>query len=328
VGEDDLRLRLGATTCKCTLGELDREALAPGEQTEVKLSWTVKEGESDFKQSAQLITNDPGRVVIQLEIIGKVVDQIDIVPETWTFGEVATGDSMEVEGKIYNFMSFDLSPTEISFSSEEMTGFSEFEVEAFKPTKEADGIRSAARQGFNVKAKIRPGMRQGPVSQNLVFGFRELDENGDLVPAEEGDTDPNSYIFAPVKGQIVGPLGMITSSKLKGKGGGYSYDFGRIGKDDSLKAKTFVVLKGEERDNTSLRVGEVSPDGVVKATLGEPIGRGTMKLYPLEIELIPGKEDIERLGKNKDDYGRVWIESDNPKVTKMLLALTFAVEGR
>jgi hypothetical protein len=121
---------------------------------------------------------------------------------------------------------------------------------------------------------------------------------------------------------------MITSSKLTGRAGGYSYDFGRIGKDDPLKAKTFVVLKGKERDNTNLRVGEVSPSEVIKATLGKPIGRKSTKLYPLELELIPGKEPIERLGKSKDDYGRVWIESDNPKVTKMLVAITFAIEGR
>jgi hypothetical protein len=53
-----------------------------------------------------------------------------------------------------------------------------------------------------------------------------------------------------------------------------------------------------------------------------------MLLYPLELELIPGKEPIERLGKSKDDYGSVWIESDNPKVTRMRIALKFALEGR
>ena len=122
---------------------------------------------------------------------------------------------------------------------------------------------------------------------------------------------------------------MITSSKLTGQtGGGYVYDFGRITKDDPLKVKTFVVLKGSDRDNTNLSVGEIYPDGVVKATLGEPKGRGSMKLYPLELELIPGKELIERLGNDNEDYGSVWIESDNPKVTKMRVALKFAIEPR
>ncbi len=328
VGEDDLRLRLGASTCKCTLGELDREALAPGEQTEVKLSWTVKEGESNFAQSAQLITNDPARVVIQLEIVGKVIHDVDVVPETLTF-EVATGEPIELSGTIYSFLDSDIKPTTMKFSSDEMTEYSEFEVEPFQPTEEADGIRAAARQGFRVNIKIKPGLRQGAVSQNFMFGFVRLDENGEVIPAAEGDLDANDYIVAPIKGSIIGPLGMIANSKLKGQpGGGYVYDFGKLGRDDPLIAKTFVVLKGTERENTNLTVGEVYPDDVIKATLGEPKGRGSMKLFPLEIELIPGSETIERLGKAKDDYGSVWIESDNPKVTKMRVAIKFLLEGR
>ena len=73
-GTDNLLLRLGATTCKCTLGDLERESLAPGESTDVKLSWTVKEGgEPEFQQSAQILTNDPDKVAISLEITGRIV---------------------------------------------------------------------------------------------------------------------------------------------------------------------------------------------------------------------------------------------------------------
>ena len=172
-----------------------KKLLKPGEQTEVKLSWSVKQGESDFAQSAQLITNDPERVVIQLEIVGKVVNDVDIFPETWTFGDVATGEPIEISGTIYNFLENDILPTDMKFSSEEMTEMSEFEVEPFKPTKEADGIRGAARQGFRVTVKIKPGLRQGAVSQNLMFGFRRLDENGEEIPSAQRGDDPNDYIL-------------------------------------------------------------------------------------------------------------------------------------
>ena len=53
-----------------------------------------------------------------------------------------------------------------------------------------------------------------------------------------------------------------------------------------------------------------------------------MTLYPLEIEVVPGDESMARLGKNQDDFGNVWIESDNPKVTKMRIAVKFAVDPR
>ena len=331
VGNDDLRLRLGASTCKCTFGDLQREVLAPGEQTEVKLNWLVKSGELDFSQSAEVLTNDPKRVAIRFAVFGKVIEDVDIVPETWTFGEVATGEPMEVTGTLYSFLDNDILPTEMKFSSEEMTALSEFDVEEFEPTEENDGIRSVARQGFRVTAKIKPGMRQGAVSQNLLFSFNQIDESGEPIKAEDGEgTDADHYVIAaPVKGAIVGPLSMILSSRLQGEeGGGYLYDFGRIKNGDSLVAKTLVVLKGTEQGSTELRVGKTEPEGVVKATLGEPKGQGSMKVFPLEIELIPGSEPVERLGKSSDDYGSVWIESDNPKVTKMRIGLKFAIEAK
>lgn len=328
VGNDDLRLRVGASTCKCTFGDLEREVLAPGEQTEIKLNWFVRSGSDDFSQSAEVLTNDPKRVAIRFGITGKIIRDIDIVPETWTFGEVATGEPMEVKGTVYSFLDTDIVPTEMQFSSEEMTALSEFEVEPFKPTQENDGIRSAARQGFRVTAKIKPGMRQGAVSQNFLFGFDRIDENGETLPPVEPEKG-KQYIVAPTKGAIVGPLSMILSSRLEGQeGGGYLYDFGRIEKDGSLVAKAFVVLKGSERDNTVLRIGATDPEGVVKATLGEPKGQGSMKLFPLEIELVPGAEAVERLGKSSGDYGSVWIDSDNPKVTRMRIGLKFAIDAQ
>ncbi|MEC7680079.1 MAG: hypothetical protein VX694_12480, partial [Planctomycetota bacterium] len=138
----------------------------------------------------------------------------------------------------------------------------------------------------------------------------------------------SEFISAPTKGAIVGPLGMILTSRLSGQqGGGYVYDFGKVDKGDSLIGKAFVVLKGSERDRTELRIGETIPEGTVIARLGEPKGQGSVKLYPIEIELVPGAEPVERSGRNSADFGSVWIESDNPKVTKMRIGLKFSIEA-
>ncbi|MDA9840926.1 DUF1573 domain-containing protein, partial [Rubripirellula sp.] len=182
VGTGDLRLRLGASTCKCTLGDLEKESLAPGEETEIKLSWTVKAGLTEFSQSAEIITNDPDSVVIRLAITGEVVKEIDLFPETWTFGEVATGESIEVSGKVYSFLDTDIELSDLAFTKKEMTELSEFEIEPFQPSKEVDGIRGIARQGFTITARIKPGLRQGAVSQNLRMLMKRMDESGQVIP--------------------------------------------------------------------------------------------------------------------------------------------------
>lgn len=330
VGEGELKLRIGASSCKCTIGSLVSETLGPGEQTEVKLEWTVVLAGTTpvFSQNAQLLTNDPANYGITLNITGKVVGDMEVMPDQWSFGEVAAGEPFELSGKIYSFYEEEVVPTKLQFSDDLLNDFAEFEVEPFDPSED-DGHLSRAKQAFLVTIKVKEGLRQGSVSQNFLFGFRRKDENGEFLAAAVDDDDENDYAVAAVTGRIVGSLGMISGARVKGQvGGGYIFDFGRITADDELIGNSLVVLKGSERDNTTLRVGAVSPEGVLKARLGEPKSRGTMTLYTLEIEVVPGDQPIARLGKNKDDYGNVWIESDNPKVTKMRIAVKFAVDPR
>ena len=327
-GTSDLNLRLGASTCKCTIGTLEKDTIPPGETTQIKLNWTVKLGEESFSQSAQVLTNDPAIPALTLAITGKIVQDIAVVPPSWSFGEAAAGDPFEVSGTIYNFMDRDIKPLEAKFSSTKLTELAEFSIEPFQPTEAADGVRSSARQAFRVVAKVDSGVPQGSLSPQLIVEFQKLGDTGNPAQKSGSETDSNFRVRVQVNGRVVGPLSMILNERIKETAGSYIFDFGRITENDPLTATAFVVLKGNQRDNTSLRIGEVYPDDVVKAKLGEPKGSGTMKLYPLEIELIPGTESVERQGKHKDDYGSIWIESDNEKVSKMRVALKFSLDGR
>ncbi len=329
VGEGELSLRIGESTCKCTIGSLDNATLAPGEETNVKLEWTIKTNESVFSQSAQLLTNDPINYGINLSVTGKVIREIEAVPAAWTFGEVASGEPVEISGTVFCYFDEDIFPTKMKFSDDTINKLAEFDVQPFQPTADADGVHGNAKQGFHVKIKIKPGLRQGSVSQNFMFGFQQVGDTSEIVSIDEDGDDPNFYFSTVTTGRIVGSLSMITGSRITGEeGGGYIYDFGRIGKEDSLVGKALVVLKGSERENTKLTIGRIVPSNAVKATFGEPFGKGSMKIFPLTIEIIPGDKPIARMGKNSGDYGAVWIESDNPIVTKMRVALKFAVDPR
>ncbi len=329
VGDGDLNLRIGASTCKCTLGSLKRDVLAPGEEAEVKLEWEIKTHEAEFKQSAQLLTNDPNQVAINLNIHGTVVRDVARVPNEWSFGEVAAGDPIELNGRFYNYMEERIVARTPTFNDEEIDALCDFEVTEYTPSEAKDGAYGNAKQAFEVKVVIKGGLRQGALSRNFGFTFEKVDDEGNVIAPEEGKGDSEYYVLTKTTGRIIGKLGLLPSSRVQGStGGGFVFDFGKRAADGDLTEKTFVVLKGEERENTNLRIGTIEPEGVIKATLGEPKGRGSMTLFPLEIELKPGEKKIARMGKNADDYGNIWIESDNPKVTKMRIAVKFEVGPR
>ncbi len=71
-GDGPLNLTMGSATCKCTIGDLEKSILKPGEETLVKLTWTPKAAAVDFSQSATIITTDPVRSEVQLTVSGKV----------------------------------------------------------------------------------------------------------------------------------------------------------------------------------------------------------------------------------------------------------------
>ena len=327
-GESNLSLKLGASTCKCTFGNLEDNELPPGEQTEIKLQWTVKTNADRFSQSAEILTNDPERVAIPLKIEGQVVRDLEFQPSQWAFGEVAAGEPIELEAKAYNYSETKIEPTEVKFSTATLNERAEIQVTEFEPG-EADGVYSEARQGFQIRATIAPGLRQGPISDNFSFGYRRVEPQGDTGAAQASGSGPEQHAVMPVTGRIVGALSMVTSSRLDGvPGGGYVYDFGRLDADDPSEAVALVMLKGSHRQDTQLSVGETSPPGVVQARLEQGQSRGKMTLYRLHLDLVPGQEPIERLGKNDDDYGWVWIESDNPAVPPMKLLLKFALPAK
>ncbi|GAA5509994.1 DUF1573 domain-containing protein [Novipirellula caenicola] len=323
-GEGDLKLRLGATTCKCTLGTLDNDVLKPGEQTEVRLEWDVKTDAKTFGQSAQLLTNDPKHYAIDLKIQGRVVGDLEMVPDALTFGDVSADETVTLTAKVYSYMDPPIKDPTFKFSSDALNELSEITIEPFEPS-EADGASSSALQGFDISIKINPGMKQGPVSQNAMFGFIQEQSDSDAT-----DEDERKFLVTPITGKIVGSLSMIPNPKLTGsEGGNYIYDFGEVPPEGPFTAKTFVVLKGQDRDNTTLSIESVEPEGIVEATFGEKLVRSSMTLYPLEIKLIPGPKAIQRLGRNQDDYGKIRIVSDNGKSTgKLVVGVKFSMEPK
>lgn len=339
VGDADLSLVIGASTCKCTVGELGDESLPPGEETEVKMTWTVKTNESTFGQSAELRTNDPSQVAIRFEIKGKVVRQVQLEPEQVTFGEVAAGEDVNVEVRIYSYLEEEVTPGEVKFLDEEINQLSNIEVEAFTPS-DSDGVHTAAKQAFLVKANVKPGLKQGPVNQNISFEILSAQRDDaeaspeeaspeEASPEEDADDRSRRFITIPVTGRVVGALSILPNSKLRGvSGGGYLFDFGRADQDDSLTAKLLVSLKGQQAGSTKLSIGEISPAEFVEATLDDPVGRGKMMLHALNLKFKPGKEKVERMGMDRDDYGYVMIESDNPLVPAMKLRLKFSLPAR
>ncbi len=67
-------------TCQCTLGTLGQDGLKPGEETKVKLSWTIKNPAPLFEHSAKIRSDDPENLVTTFRVRGLVGKRLMIKP--------------------------------------------------------------------------------------------------------------------------------------------------------------------------------------------------------------------------------------------------------
>ncbi|QDT57983.1 hypothetical protein SV7mr_04720 [Stieleria bergensis] len=124
-GEAPLTVELGQTSCKCTVGKLAGGGLLlPGESTEVTLTWNTGLQAERYRQTAQLITNDPQRKLIQLAVSGTVRAEL-VGPESFAFGTGDLGDMIGSRGVFYSQLWDDFEIVSVNGDTEGLDWYTE-----------------------------------------------------------------------------------------------------------------------------------------------------------------------------------------------------------
>lgn len=314
VGTAPLEMVVTGSTCKCTVGKLEKESLAPGESTVVNLEWSAKTNTGTFSQSATLRTNDPTAGELQLVVRGDVVDVVAVEPQSWNIGDVQASEPIALKTTLYNHTDQPIEIVDARWADEAFDAASTVDFQSRPIDPESDGIHSGAREAFEFSIDIAPGARQSSLQQTLRIRYRTPD---DAAPP------PVELVLT---GRTVDALSLLGGSQLVAHGNGvYDLQLGRAKRGESRQEKVHVVLRGESKNSAQLKIAEVQPPEAIEAELGEPTDRNTIVLLPLSVRIRPDAPEIERTGKSKDDYGLVLIDSDNPTIAPIRIRLTFAV---
>ena len=124
-GEVPLTLELGQTSCKCTVGKLaGGGVLLPGESTEVTLTWNTGLQAEQYRQTAQLITNDPQHKLIHLAVSGTVRAEL-VGPESFSFGTGDLGEKIDSRGVYYSQLWDDFEIVSVNGDTEGLDWYTE-----------------------------------------------------------------------------------------------------------------------------------------------------------------------------------------------------------
>ena len=303
-GNSPLELALGATTCKCTVGNLNASRLAPGEETDVKLEWQVKTGDMRFEQSAELITNDPHHNPIRLVIHGLVIDTVRLAEPQITLNDLSANEESVFRMPVYAFRATDLAVVSHRWLKPDNADRLQVSVEPLDP---AEAKPAGVTSGVTIVLKALPGLPLGPLAETLQLTLN--------IP----DTDP---LDVPVFGSVVSDVSLVgpgvNATRLL-------FNVGQGRSSAGLKRTAYVVVKGPHRSETEVQLVGTEPAAEFQATLGEPLrDNPALVRYPLSIEIPPNTTPVARTG--EENYARVKLTTTHPQVKELVVKLRYIIK--
>ena len=197
VGEVDLEITMGKTTCSCTVAKLKSDdgvakpmlVIKPHESTKIDVEWQTKTFHDDYSQGVTLTTNDPAHASVSINVHGKVHPPVIVAPsETIAFNSVSNEETQHARIAVY---SRDRPETKLTKFK---TSRPEWLVARSEPLSSKDCESLRAKAGHSVIVDIKPGMPLGRFQEELVI---------------ETDHPLRTDLKITITGNMIGPISVI-----------------------------------------------------------------------------------------------------------------------
>jgi hypothetical protein len=294
-GDSRLILRVGQSSCSCTVSELAKSELSPGESTKVRVSWRSKHHTGPFGQTVTILTTDPHRPEVVFKIKGEFFQSVYADPDELTFNQITGSDPVTKEVRV--FSSLPGSPITIvghEFTSPAQGRF--FDVDSAPLPAEQLPKENGIKSGVLVHVTVKPGLPLGRFLQTIDLNTNLMDR--------------------AVKVNVFGSVGEVTLV-----GPGWSSEAGvlEVGTLDgrqTAQRRLIVISRGPSAGQMKFKVARVEPD-FLKVTVGEPKLDDTGQLS--QTELLIEIPDSKAMGKRAPaDY----LGRDNGRLGEILLETT------
>jgi len=308
VGESPLRLTKEGTTCKCTLSELEKGEVAPGETVEVTLEWHPNSYAEVFSQTATLGTNDPENPTIELRITGSVVQAMVLEPSVFRATNLSAGETRTLTAKFLSYKEEEVEIKSITASGDE----SEHYKFDHRPLTKAElAEHEGALTGFEITAVVEPGLPLGTHRNPFV-----IESTSTLLPTYESEMTV----------EVVGDITIVAIKQYREDRN--TLYLGRLKQGEGLQTKMFLIVKGPHRDKISFEPGSTTPKDI-QLEVGEPesINNGRVWKFPVAVTIPKDTPTMNFLGPKREALGRIQLRvKGHPNIEEVDLGVNFAVE--
>jgi hypothetical protein len=307
-GTSPLLLTRGASTCRCTVGEIADATISPGESTNVKITWKSKHYAGPFKQSVTINTNDPNRREVILTITGQYTEEVHLESDELNFGQIVGDEPVTREARMFSRLT-NLSQRILghSFTDAELAKF--FQVDIRPLTADEMKDNRGMTSGVDLKVTVKPGLPPGAFRQTILM-------------------QTNIAVTPELRVLLSGSMGKEVSIA----GNGWDDELGvlRVG---SVKVWTPVqrqlqlIARGANAKDIRYNVVHVEPD-FLKVKLGdtELLEGGKIARTMLNLEIPARTAQANYMGDGRDKTAEIDIDTTSPDVHQLRIRVRFAVE--
>ncbi|TWU34252.1 hypothetical protein Poly41_43990 [Novipirellula artificiosorum] len=248
VGEGDLVLSSGGTSCKCTIAEIEDRVVPAGQSRSVRVVWNVGAEVTDsYQQTALIETNDPTHETIELTVQGRIRSKWSVQAEDLMRLKGSIGQPLEFSCVLYSQLFDDFVVLDWEASSEKI------QVEV-QPIGDLQRVSLHARSGYKVNVVYAaPAYDASPFDETIRLNVFDM------------KSEETEWIEVPFRGRFGKPL-VFHGPALDTSG----LDLGTIEIGSNKEWSFFVRFKTDDRV-TDPYIKSISPEGLHAAI--EPIER-------------------------------------------------------
>lgn len=307
IGDEDLTLEQGESTCQCTVGKLTEGALKPGESTNVTLEWTPKSATDEFSHTAMILTNDPNQPQISLNVQGRVIAEYRVDPPGLSFGDSTPVQTRSATFKVYSYVDDNMKIADIDVLGGRLTEFFETSTRDLSASELKEDAE--AKSGVEVTVTLKPGMPLGEYSETVRF------------KTNRKSADPQEVSIA---GRITGEIDFLrlgSPFNMQAR----ILTLGLVNGREGATEKLHLVTKGEHAKNVAFTIDETTLPDELTIELGEPkpIGGGKSMLHPMIIKVAKNALPVNHTA---NQAVKVIIKTTHPTATEISFRVDYTVE--
>ncbi len=266
VGTAELKITDVKTTCGCTVAELKKKQLAPGEETSIDVTLNLKGKQGPQQKQITVMSNDPATPAYKLTLKGEAVPAVLVEPALANFGRVLDAQpapqvvtiKANQEGLSFNVTGVQLAEKEFTQELKTITAGKEYAIEVSL----AEGLPAGVYSGVMSVTTDSPKRPSIPIRVNAqVIGDIDVAPTQLTVQAVADPARTTTQYMRVAPGRIdefevtevIAPLDSIDIELIPRGQNNYNIKVANIPGTDEIDGKE-VIIKTNLESMPEIRV--------------------------------------------------------------------------